>query len=365
MTKDYYKILNVDRNASKAEIKRAYKRLAKKYHPDLNKSKEAAEKFKEINEAASILGDDNKRANYDRFGTTEGTAAGFEGFDFRDFMSDIGDFGFDFDSIFDTFFGGGRKRYAPSRGSDLIYETEITLEDAYYGAKKEIAIPRLERCSKCNGTGAESRSGIEKCSECNGSGYVRRTQRTPFGIFSTTTTCSKCRGKGEYIKNECSVCDGTGVVKKTRKIEIDIPKGAENGLRLRIKGEGQAGEKGAPPGDLYVVLHEKRHNFFQRDGNDIYLEVPISFTKAALGGSIEVPTMEGKATLKIPPGTQTDTIFRMKGKGISNLRGYGSGNQNVKIIVEVPKKLSKKQKELLKEFEKEGKKKGLFKRVFE
>jgi len=363
MTKDYYKILGVDKNATKAEIKRAYKRLAKKYHPDLNEGEESAEKFKEINEAASILGDDTKKANYDRFGTTEGTA-GFEGFDFRDFMSDIGDFGFDFDNIFDTFFGGGRKR-ASTRGSDLVYELEITLEDAYHGAKREITFPRLEKCAKCNGTGAESKTDIERCNECNGSGYARRTQRTPFGIFSTTTTCSKCKGRGEYIKNECSVCDGTGVVKKTRKIEIDIPKGAEGGLKLRISGEGQAGEKGAPPGDLYVVLYQKRHKTFQRDGNDIYLEIPISFAKAALGGTIEVPTIEGKATLKIPPGTQTDTIFRMKSKGIPSLRGYGTGNQNVKVIVDVPKKLSKKQKELLKEFEKESKKKGLFKRVFE
>jgi len=364
MTKDYYKILGVDKNATKAEIKRAYKRLAKKYHPDLNEGEESAEKFKEINEAASILGDDTKKANYDRFGTTEGTA-GFEGFDFRDFMSDIGGFGFDFDNIFDTFFGGGRRQQTQSRGSDLVYELEITLEDAYHGAKREIVFPRLEKCSKCNGTGAESKTDIERCDECNGSGYARRTQRTPFGIFSTTTTCSKCNGRGEYIKNECSVCDGTCVVKKTRKIEIDIPKGAEGGLKLRISGEGQAGEKGAPPGDLYVVLSQKRHKTFQRDGNDIYLEIPISFAKAALGGTIEVPTIEGKATLKIPPGTQTDTIFRMKSKGISSLRGYGTGNQNVKIIVDVPKKLSKKQKELLKEFEKEGKKKGLFKRVFE
>lgn len=358
MTKDYYQILGLEKGATKADIKKAYKRLAKKYHPDLNTDNpESEKKFKEINEAASVLGDDSKKANYDKFGSTEGT--GFQGFDFSDFMSDAGGFGFDFDSIFDTFFGGSR-RQRTSRGSDLVYEMEISLEDAYFGAKKEIIIPRLERCTRCDGSGAESSSDIERCNECGGAGMVRRTQRTPFGIFSTTGSCPKCRGRGEYIKNECPVCDGTGLVKKTRKIDIDIPKGAEGGLKLRIKGEGQAGAKGNPSGDLYVALYERRHKIFQRDGNDLYLEVPISFSLAALGGEIEVPTMDGQAKLKIPAGTKTDTIFRMKGKGIHNLRGYGSGNQNTKVIIEVPKKLSKKQKELLRQFEKEGKKKGLF-----
>jgi molecular chaperone DnaJ len=369
--KDYYKILGVNRNATKEEIKKAYKRLAKKYHPDLNKhNPNAAEKFKEINEAAAVLGDDQKRAQYDQFGTA-GTQfnGGFGGFDFRDFMSDIGEFGFDFDSIFDTFFGRGfgrrgRRTYR-ERGSDLRYDLDITLEDAAFGATKHIIIPRLEKCDKCDGTGAESKSDIITCPDCNGSGISRRTQRTPFGIFSTTTSCRKCSGRGEYIKNECTVCDGTGVVKKNRKLEIEIPAGAEDGTNLRIRGEGEVGEKAAEPGDLFIVLHQKPHKLFERHGNDIYIEVSISFATAALGGEIEVPTLKSKAKLKIPAGTQTNTIFRMKDKGIPYLHGSGVGSQLVKVIIQVPEKLTKRQKELLREFEKEGKKKGFFRRVFE
>jgi molecular chaperone DnaJ len=368
MAKDYYKILGVDRNATKEEIKRAYKRLAKKYHPDLNKSPGAAEKFKEINEAAAVLGDDQKRQQYDQFGTTaDQFAGGFQGFDFSDFMSDISDSGFDFDTIFESFFGApfGRRRRRPQRGSDLRYDLEITLKEAATGTAKHIVVPRLEKCGKCDGTGAELKSDIVDCPQCNGTGVYRKTQRTPFGIFSTTTTCSKCRGQGKYIKNECAVCDGTGVVKKTRKIEIKVPAGAETGTNLRIAGEGEAGEKGAPPGDLYIVVHVKKDGVFERHGDDIYVKVDLPFTVAALGGEIEVPTLDKKAKLKIPPGTQSNTIFRMKGKGIPHLHGGGAGNQNVEVVISVPQRLTKRQKELLKEFEKESKKKGFFKRVFE
>jgi len=369
MPKDYYKILGVEKTATKEEIKKAYKNLAKKYHPDLNKETGAAEKFKEINEAAAVLADDEKRSQYDQFGTTaEQFGPGFQGFDFSDFMSSRA--GFDFDDIFESFFGGSnpfgaRRRRGPRRGADLRYDMEITLEEAAAGATKHIIVPRLEQCSKCHGSGAESESDIVNCPDCNGSGIKRQTQRTPFGIFSTTTTCGKCHGQGKYIKRECQLCDGTGVVKKTRKLEIKIPAGAEEETNLRVAGEGEAGEKGAPAGDLYVVIHVKEHDTFERHGDDIYVKVHIPFTVATLGGEIEVPTLDGKAKLKIPTGTQNNTIFRMKGKGIPYLHGSGTGNENVEVVIEVPEKLSKKQKELLKEFEKESKgKKGFFSWIF-
>ncbi|MBU90567.1 molecular chaperone DnaJ [Candidatus Woesearchaeota archaeon] len=367
MTKDYYKILGVEKNSTKEEIKKAYKKLAKKYHPDLNKEKDAAEKFKEINEAAAVLADDEKRTQYDQYGTTADQFKGFEGFDFSDFMSDTGR-GFDFDSIFEGFFGGRspfRQRRGPRRGADLRYDLEITLNEAAAGVTKHIVVPRLEQCTKCHGSGAESESDIINCPDCNGSGMQKRTQRTPFGLFSTTTTCGKCRGQGKYIKEECAVCDGTGVVKKTRKLEIKVPAGAEEGTNLRVVKEGEAGEKGAEPGDLYVIIYVKEHDIFERHGDDIYVKIPVPFAVAALGGEIEVPTLDEKAKLKIPAGTQNNTIFRMKGKGIPYLHGNGTGNENVEVVIEVPEKLSKKQKELLKEFEKESKKKkGFFSRIF-
>ena len=368
--KDYYKTLGVDKNATKEDIKKAYKRLAKKYHPDLNKSEDATEKFKEINEAAAVLADDEKRSQYDQFGTTSeqfGGGRGFEGFDFSDFMSDIGG-SFDFDSIFESFFGGGpfrSRRRGPRRGADLRYDLEIALEEAATGAIKHIVIPRLEQCTKCHGSGAESEDDIVNCPDCNGTGMQRRTQRTPFGMFSTTTTCGKCHGQGKYIKKECAVCDGTGVVKKTRKLEIKVPAGAEEGTNLRVSGEGEAGEKGAEAGDLYIIIHVKDHEIFERHGDDIYVKVQIPFTVAALGGEVEVPTLEGKAKLKIPAGTQNNTIFRMRDRGIIYLHGHGKGNENVEVVIEVPEKLSKEQKELLKEFEKESKsKKGFFGKIF-
>ena len=367
MAKDYYNTLGVENTATKEEIRKAYKKLAKKYHPDLNKNEDSDEKFKEINEAAAVLADDEKRSKYDQFGTTaDQFGNGFQGFDFSDTVSGAG---MDFDSIFESFFGGGNpfrsKRSDPRRGSDLRYDLEITLNEAATGITKHIIIPRLEHCSKCHGSGAESESDIVNCPGCNGSGIQRRTQRTPFGIFSTQTTCGKCRGQGKYIKKECAVCDGTGVVKKTRKIQIKVPAGAEEETNLRVSGEGEAGEKGAEPGDLYIVMHVKEHEIFERNGDDIYVKISIPFTVAALGGEVEVPTLEEKARLKIPAGTQNNTIFRMNGKGISYLHGHGSGNENVEVVIEIPERLSKKQKELLKEFEKESKKKkGFFSRIF-
>lgn len=365
--KDYYKILGVSKNSTKEEIKAAYKKLAKQYHPDLNKSPDAAEKFKEINEAAAVLGDDQKKAQYDQFGTTAEQFRGFEGFDFSDFMSDIGSFGMDFDRIFENFFGGGsyggrtRRR---QRGPDLRYDLEIEMEDAAFGAAKTINVPRLEECHSCDGTGAESKSDIVTCDECNGRGVTTRTQRTPFGLFSTTTTCRKCRGQGKYIKNECPTCDGKGVVRKTRKIEVKIPKGAVDGTNLRIQGEGEAGEHGMDSGDLYIVIQVNPHKIFERHGNDVYVKVPVSFATAVLGGSIEVPTLKGKASLKVPAGTQSNTVFRMKGLGIPELHSHHVGDEHVEVYITVPEKLTKKQKQLLEEFEKENKGKVLWKGMF-
>lgn len=358
--KDYYEILGVSKDASKEEIKKAYKRLAKKHHPDINKEEGSADKFKEINEAASVLGNDEKRANYDRFGTADvsggfgGGNADFSGFDFSDFFGG----GRGFDDLFESFFGGGgRRRAGPQRGSDLRYDLEINLEDCAFGAEKHIVVPRMVKCDRCEGTGAQNPSDVKTCDVCHGSGVEKRVSRTAFGLFQQTTVCSKCRGEGKVVKSPCPVCDGEGRIQKNTKIEIEIPKGADSGTKLRVRGEGEAGIKGGQSGDLYVVLYLKEHDLFTRDGNDLYVDVPISFTQACLGDQIEVPTLEGKAKLKIPAGTQTDTVFRMKGKGIPNIRGYGTGNQNVKVIVKVPEKLTKKQKELLKEFDKLGGKK--------
>ena len=298
--KDYYKILGVNKNASKEEIKAAYKKLAKQYHPDLNKTPDAAEKFKEINEAAAVLGDDSKRAQYEQYGAAGPQfQSGFEGFDFSDFMSDIGGFGMDFDRIFETFSGGKAQRRR-QRGSDLRYDLEVELEDAPFGASKTISIPRLEECEKCNGTGAESKSDIEACPDCNGRGVQTRTQRTPFGLFSTTATCRKCRGQGKHIKNECNECNGKGIARKTRKLEVKIPEGAVDGTNLRIRGEGEA-NPGTEAGDLYIVIHLKPHKVFERHDTHVYIKVPVPFTTAALGGEMEVPTLNNISNLKIPP----------------------------------------------------------------
>ena len=279
-------------------------------------------------------------------------------------MSDIGSFGFDFDSIFENFFGGSQRTRRRQRGSDLRYDLEIELEDAAFGADKTINVPRLEECEKCRGTGAESKSDIVTCDECSGRGVTTRAQRTPFGLFSTTSTCRKCRGQGKYIKNECPQCDGKGVVRKTRKIEVKIPKGAVDGTNLRVQAEGEAGEKGMPAGDLYIVIHVKPHNIFERHGSDIYIKIPVPFAIAAIGSSIEVPTLKGKATLKIPAGTQSNTIFKMKGQGIPDLHSHHAGDELVEVFIAVPEKLTAKQRKLLEDFEKESKSKGFLKGVF-
>lgn len=354
MPKDYYAILGVGRNATREEIRKSYKALAKKYHPDLNKSPEASEKFKEINEAAAVLGDEKKREMYDRVGTTaEGFNAGEGGFGFTDFS----EFGFDFGDIFDRFFGGGFGHGERTRGSDIQHELMMTLEEVATGVVKSITIPRTEKCDNCHGTGAQSESDINRCAECNGVGYLRKSQRIAFGTFSTTVACPKCRGKGIIIAHHCKECSGKGNVVRNRKIEISIPAGVEDGTRLRIAGQGNIGDV---PGNLYISIRIHPHKVFERDGTDLRLKVDISFGEAALGSKIDIPTLlVGQATLTIPPGTQPGTVFRLHGKGLPDINTGHSGSLKVKINIKVPKKLSKKQKELLQQFEKEEKK-GLF-----
>ena len=379
MAKDYYEILGVPRSASVDEIKKAYRKLAKKYHPDLNHNADASEKFKEINEAASALGDPRKREQYDRFGNTAGGfTPGGEGFGFSDFagFGGMGAENIDIDELFERFFGGSfgfggeggraRERRRNRRGSDLVYEMEISLEEAATGAPKTVTIPRMEKCPDCNGSGAASSDSIRECPDCKGTGYVRRTQHIAFGTFTTTSNCSKCRGTGKVITDPCKTCHSRGTVEKVRKIDVKIPAGIDTGHRLRIQGEGEAGEHGAQSGDLYIAVRISAHRIFERRGNDIFAEIPISFTVAALGGEIEVPTLDGKATLKIPSGTQSNTVFRMGRKGLPDLDTGERGAENLKVTVGVPDKLSKRQQELLKEFADEEKKsgKGLFGKVF-
>ncbi|MBI2140409.1 molecular chaperone DnaJ [Candidatus Woesearchaeota archaeon] len=323
-----------------------------------------------------MYSDDEKRAQYDQYGDADTfkKASGFSGFDPGAFGGfDFSDFAsFDFGDIFDRFFGGGggggsqgfgRRGRRASRGNDLRYDMEITLEEAAFGVEKEITIPRNEQCPDCKGSGAADEDSISTCPDCNGSGYVRRTQRTHFGIFSTSGPCGKCRGEGKYIKEECKECDGTGLVHTRKKITLKIPPGAEEGTNLRIAGAGEAGERGGTQGDLYIVLHMKQHPVFEREGDDIHAKVKLPFTVAALGGEIDVPTLEGKARLKIPPGTQSNTVLRMREKGIPYLHNHGRGDELVEVVIEVPDHLTKKQKKLLEDFAKEGSK-GILGKVF-
>ena len=372
--KDYYKTLGVQKNATKDEIKKAYKKLAMQFHPDRapeEKKKEYEEKFKGINEAAAVLSDDKKRQQYDQYGSSAfqqggAGAGGFEGFDFSDIMSHFrSSMSGDSDDMFEQLFGGGgggRRSGRARRGSDLLYETEISLEDAFHGTKKTIALNKLEHCTECKGRGAHR---FEKCSSCQGSGYLKRTQRTPFGIFQQTGPCGSCQGKGEIPQDSCSTCDGEGVVRRKKEIEITIPAGVQQGMRLRIVQEGEVGAQGGPAGDLYVQIALKEHQVFRREENDVHLTVPISFTQAVMGDEIEVPTLDGKASMKIPAGTSSETVFRMREKGFPDVHGSGElGDQLVKVKIEVPKKLAKKQFELLRQLDEEKPSKGFLKKVF-
>ncbi len=368
MTKDYYQILGVSKNATKEEIKKAFKKLALQYHPDRapdDKKSEYEEKFKEINEAVSVLGDDKKRQQYDQFGDAafSGGGAGFQqGFDYSDIMSQFrsGMFG-DFDDIFDHLFGGGKGRARARRGADLLYEAEITLEEAYSGASKTISLNKLERCPECKGKGAHE---FESCHHCQSSGYIKRTQRTPFGLFQQTGPCPYCHGKGELPQDSCENCGGEGLVRRKKELEVSIPAGIEDGMRLRVPNEGEIGEYNGPAGDLYLQVLINPHKIFQRKGKDLHLTVPVSFSQAVLGDEIEVPTIDGKAKLTIPAGTQTETVLRMRGKGMPSLHGSEKGDQLVIVHVIIPTKLSKKQKELIKELDEEKPQSGFFKKIF-
>lgn len=349
--RDYYEVLGVDRNASDADIKRAFRKLAKKYHPDVNPDdKEAAEKFREVNEAYEVLSDSQKRARYDQFGHAGmdpngfGGFGGFDGFDF----GGVGD-------IFESFFGGGfggstRRRNAPQKGADLKYSVEITFEQAAFGVEEEISIHRMEECPTCKGTGAKEGTSLKTCTYCNGTGQVQYKQSTILGHFVNIKTCEVCHGEGKVITDPCTKCNGKGRIRKNRKIKINIPAGIDDGQTISLRGEGEPGLRGGPPGDLFVYVRVKPHPLFQRQGNDVVCDIPISFVQAALGAEIEVPTLDGKVKQNIPEGTQTDTVFRIRGKGIPYLRGTGRGDQFIKVVVEVPKKLNEKQKELLRQF---------------
>ncbi len=371
--KEYYKTLGVERGSSQDEIKRAYRRLAKKYHPDLNKEnhKESEEKFKEVSEAYEVLSDSQKRANYDKFGSA-GVDFGRGGFEWSNFtrFSDVEDifgglfkdlFGGNFgraqggSSMFDDLFGRGHTGadagYRPERGSDIRYDLEIDLEEAAMGMEEEIAIAKEDVCPVCSGTGA-SAGGLETCATCGGTGQVKRVQRQGFAQFISIGSCPRCRGTGKEIKEPCENCNGNGKIKVNKKILVKMPAGVDTGSRLRIAGEGNAGERGGPPGDLYVMIHVREHEFFKRGGNNLFCDVPVRFAQVVFGDEIELMTVEGGTVrLKMPAGTQSGTVFRLKNKGMPDLRGYGRGNMLAKVQVITPSKLSKRQKELLRELD--------------
>ena len=357
--KDYYDILGVKKDASKSEIKKAYRKLALKYHPDKNPSKEAEDKFKDISEAYAVLSDNEKRSMYNQYGH-----AGidqqysyediFRGADFGDIFGGIGGF----EDIFERFFGHGmgfggpQRRTRPRRGSDLRYDVEISLEDAARGLDTMIRVPRSEICDVCNGTGAKPGTSPVKCTNCEGAGQIQTSRRTAFGMFTQVSTCNKCHGKGSIIKNHCSECNGAGVIQKTRNIEIKIPKGIDDGSQLRLAGQGEAGTGGT--GDLYIVVHIKRHPVFNRRGLDLHCVKEISFTKAALGGKIDVETLNGGVEkLSIPEGTQNNDVIKLNNKGLPSLHGRGHGDLFVEVRVKTPKKLSKKAKKILEELDRE------------
>lgn len=356
--RDYYEVLGVSKTATQDELKKAYRKLARKYHPDLNKdNEEAAEKFKECNEAYSVLSDDQKRAQYDQFGHAafeNGGMGGGGGFGGAGGFGGFGGSGME--DIFDMFFGGqggrggNRAKSGPQRGADLRFDLEITFEEAAFGLEKEINLYRDETCDHCHGEGAEPGSTVESCPECNGTGYVRFTQNTMFGQMVNERPCSRCKGEGKIISEPCKECRGKGTVKRNKKLKVKIPAGVDNGSRLRVSGEGEAGAKGGPSGDLYVYLYVKPHKFFERDGTTVLCEVPINIVQATLGADIKVPTLDGQVTMKVPEGTQPGKVMRIKGKGIPNLRGGSRGDQLVRIKVVVPTKLSDKQKDALRKF---------------
>ena len=357
--RDYYEVLGVSKGASEDEIKKAYRKLAKKYHPDMNPGdKEAEAKFKEVNEAYSILSDSEKRARYDQFGHAGvdpnygagGPGGGFGGFDMGDI--DLGD-------IFGSFFGGGfggfggstsSRRNGPQKGESLRASLTISFEEAAFGCEKEINLNRTEECEACHGSGAEPGTTAETCPDCRGTGVVRVQQRTGGFAFSSTAPCSRCRGTGKIIHTPCKACGGSGNVKKSKRVTVSIPAGIDDGQAISLRGQGNAGKNGGPAGDLIVAVHVKPHPQFHRDGTTVLYEQPVTFYQAVMGAELEIPTIDGKVKYNLPAGTQTGTTFRLRGKGIPELRGRGRGDQYVTVRVQVPTSLNGEQKEALRAF---------------
>ncbi len=368
--RDYYEVLGIERNASEEEIKKVYRKLARRYHPDVNPGDTSAEKqFKEVSEAYEVLKDPQARAQYDRFGHAGAQQQGFgQG------QAGYGANQAGFEDIFDMFFGGGfggaSARRGPQRGADLRFDLEITLEDAAFGLEKHVELSKLQTCTECDGTGAAPGTHPITCKTCGGSGQVKSIQRTFLGSMQTVKTCQNCQGTGKIIEAPCDTCYGQGKVKRKKKIKIDIPAGVDSGSRLRVAGEGEPGNNGGPSGDLYVYLTVKKHKLFERQGDDVLCDITVPIVDVILGAEIKVPTLDGDVKINIPEGTQTDTSFRLKGKGINRLRGYGRGDQFVKVKVSIPTNLNDEQKNLLKQFtetltskNRAYKDKGFFKKV--
>ena len=351
--RDYYEVLGVAKTATDDEIKKAYRTLAKKYHPDLNGGdKDCEAKFKEVNEAYEVLSDPQKRASYDQFGHEDPRAGGAGG-SYGDFT---GGFGGGFDDIFSAFFGGGfggggQRARGPQRGDDLRYDLTITFEEAAFGCEKEISVTRDENCEECGGTGARKGTQPTQCPTCHGTGQVQSFVNTPIGRVSNVRVCEACHGQGTIINDPCPKCSGRGRVRRNRKITIKIPAGIDNGMQIPLRKQGEPGLRGGENGDLYIFVTVKPHKLFTRENYDLYCDVTVSFTQAALGGEIDVPTLNGMIKHNLPEGTQPSTVIRLRGQGIQNLRGAGKGDLYIKVNVEIPRKLTDKQKELLMQFD--------------
>lgn len=368
--RDYYEVLGVEKSVDEQELKRAYRKLAKKYHPDLNPNDEEAEKnFKEVSEAYEVLSDKEKRAQYDRFGHEGMNQGGFGG----GYSGGFGDFGDIFGDIFGDMFGGfgssRQKRRGPTKGEDIQVGVRITLREAAFGVKKEVSVKRDESCSACEGTGAKPGTEKKTCPTCHGTGEVQQIHRTPLGQMVRVGACATCKGTGEIIEDPCSKCRGTGKMKETKKFSVNIPAGVDTGSYIPIRGEGELGEKGGPRGDLFVYIEVMADKDFQRQGDDLSTEIPVSFTQLTLGAEIEVPTLDGKIKYKIEPGTQSGTVFRFKGKGIKNVRSNRYGDLYVKVNVVIPRKLTDKERDIIEKLSEEfGEdpnhgKKGIFDKI--
>ena len=367
---DYYEILGVSKGASQDEIKKAYRSMAKKYHPDMNPgNQEAEKKFKEVNEAYAVLSDEEKKAKYDQFGH-----AAFEQGGGGAYSGGFGDFGgFDMGDIFSSIFGGGASRAnranAPQDGDDIVVRVSISFEEAAFGCKEEISFPKIQKCDECSGTGAQKGTTPEKCSRCGGRGTVTVQQRTIFGMSQTTRACPDCGGTGKIVKEPCKNCKGKGLVRITKKLSVSIPAGIDDGQRVVLRGQGHEGKNGGYPGDLIIQVTVRPHPVFERDGYDLYCDVPITFYEAALGTTLKIPTLDGDCEVVIPEGTQTGTVFTVKGKGIQMVNSKGKGNLYVKVTVETPKSLNSEQKKIMEQFAKScgdknfSKKSGFFKKL--